>query len=65
MKKLIQVSIVLVLALALIIGLLQISGDAPQAARSCRVGWNGRTENCLVLAPTLGFRPKSEVGWSG
>lgn len=65
MKKLIQVSILFVLALALIVGLLQIGGDVPQAAKSCRVGWNGRPAHCLVLAPMPGIQPKPQVGWNG
>ena len=65
MKKLIQVSIVLTLALILIVGLLQIGGDLSQAAKSCRVGWNGRAVTCLALAPIPGIQPRPEIGWNG
>lgn len=65
MKKLIQVSLVLILALALIVGLVQIGGDALQAANSCRVGWNGRATNCLALVPISAMQPKPRAGWNG
>jgi hypothetical protein len=68
MKKLIQVSIVLVVALALIVGLFQIGigSELPQAANPCRVGWNTRNPHCLALGTGLEspiLRPN--VGWNG
>jgi hypothetical protein len=68
MKKLLQISIVLVLALALIIGLFQIGigGELPTAGNSCHVGSNTTTNSCLALLPS----PKvpgsiQRVGWNG
>ena len=68
MKKLIQVSIVLTLAIALLVGHFQIGlrGDLPSTADSCRVGWNTRAGNCVPALPT----PKvpvnhPNVGWNG
>jgi len=67
MKKLIQVSIVITLALVLIVGLLQIGIGSEQlvGGSSCRVGWNTRTGTCLALVsypkPPV-FQPN--VGWN-
>ena len=68
MKRLLQISIVLVLALALIVGLLQIGigSELPTAGRSCRVGWNTRVDNCLALVPSLKAPGRTpQVGWNG
>ena len=67
MKKLLQISIVLVLALALIVGLFQIGigSDLPSASTACRVGWNTRTGSCLALR--IGVRGPifiPNVGWN-
>ena len=67
MKKLLQISIVLVLALALIIGLFQIGigSELPSARNACRVGWNTRTGSCLALGIDVGgpiYMPS--VGWN-
>jgi len=67
MKKLLQISIVLVLALALIIGLFQIGigSELPSARNACRVGWNTRTGSCLALGIGDGgpiYMPS--VGWN-
>jgi len=67
MKKLLQISIVLVLALALIVGLFQIGigSELPVAGSACRVGWNTRTGSCLALGIGVGgpiFMPN--VGWN-
>jgi hypothetical protein len=69
MKKLIQVSIVLTLAFALLVGHFQIGlgGDLPPTADSCRVGWNTRAGQCVPVAPNLKapiVNPNS-VGWNG
>lgn len=67
MKKLVQISIVIALALVLIVGLLQIGSVSDQFAggSSCRVGWNTRTGTCLALLsypkPPV-FQPN--VGWN-
>lgn len=67
MKKLLQISIVLVLAFALIVGLFQIGigSELPTAAHSCRVGWNTRANNCLALvsSPKVPGR-MPQVGWN-
>ncbi|MGZ9164327.1 MAG: hypothetical protein ACXW4U_04045 [Anaerolineales bacterium] len=68
MKKLIQVSIVLFLAITLIVGPLQVAGDNMLASggNACRVGWNTRTGTCLDIAPLYegpGIKPL--VGWNG
>jgi hypothetical protein len=68
MKRLLQISIVLVLALALIVGLFQYTAtiDLSTAGGSCRVGWNGRTSNCLTLALAQKLPgPMPQVGWNG
>ena len=67
MKKLIQISIVLVIAFALIVGLFQVADGSALAGggNACRVGWNTRTGTCLVIAPLyegLGIKPL--VGWN-
>jgi len=67
MKKLLQISIVLVLALVLIVGLFQIGigSELPSARNACRVGWNTRTGNCLALGIGVGgpiYMPS--VGWN-
>ena len=67
MKKLIQISIVLVIAFALILGLFQVTGGGALAGggNACRVGWNTRTGTCLVTAPLYqgpGIKPL--VGWN-
>ena len=67
MKKLLQISIVLVLALALIVGLFQIGigSELSTAAKSCRVGWNTRAPSCLALGIGVGgpiYMPN--VGWN-
>lgn len=67
MKKLIQVSIVLVLAIALIVGLLQVAGGNTLAGggNACRVGWNSRTGTCLAVAPLYqGPGVKPLIGWN-
>lgn len=67
MKRLLQISILLVLALALIVGLFQI-GMGPELSSTgstCRVGWNTRAGSCLALGtvPWLpGILP--QVGWN-
>ena len=70
MKKLLQISIVLVLALALIVGLFQIGigSELPTAGNPhpCRVGWNTRNGSCLALGIGVGgtiYMPN--VGWNG
>jgi hypothetical protein len=67
MKRLLQITIVLVLALALIIGLfphIAIS-ELSSAGSSCRVGWNGRTSNCITLALSSKLPgPIYQVGWN-
>jgi len=67
MKKFLQISIVLVLALALIVGLFQIGigSELPTAGTACRVGWNTRTGSCLALGIGVGgpiYMPN--VGWN-
>jgi len=68
MKKLIQVSIVLVLAISLIFGLLQVadgSSPAGSGGNPCRVGWNSRNPSCLVGTTWYknpGIQPY--VGWN-
>jgi hypothetical protein len=67
MKKLLQISIILVLALALIVGLFQIGigTELPTASNACRVGWNTRTGSCLALGIKVDgpiFMPN--VGWN-
>ena len=67
MKKLLQISVVLVLALALIVGLFQIGigSELPSASTACRVGWNTRTGTCLALGIGVGgpiYMPN--VGWN-
>ena len=67
MKKLIQISIVLVIAFALIVGLFQVAGGSSLAGggNACRVGWNTRTGACLAVAPSYegpGIKPL--VGWN-
>ena len=68
MKKLIQISIVLVIAFALILGLFQVADVGALAGgggNACRVGWNTRTGTCLVVAPLYqgpGIKPL--VGWN-
>jgi len=67
MKKLLQISIVLVLALALIVGLFQIGigSELPTAGSACRVDWNTGTGSCLALGIGVGgpiFMPN--VGWT-
>ena len=67
MKKLLQISIVLVLALALIVGLFQIGigSELPTAGNSCRVGWNTRAGNCLALGPSPNVPTRMpRVGWN-
>jgi hypothetical protein len=66
MKRIIQITIVLILAIALIVGLFQIGtgGEPSQAANSCRVGWNTRTPNCLALVPGSWTPAKPNVGWN-
>jgi hypothetical protein len=68
MKRLLQISILLVLAFALIVGMLQIGigSELPTAGTACRVGWNGRATSCLALVPSPSLpviRPM--VGWNG
>jgi hypothetical protein len=68
MKRLLQISILLVLAFALIVGMLQIGlgSELPTAGSACRVGWNGRATSCLVLGPSLkGPVMSPQVGWNG
>jgi len=68
MKKLIQVSIVLFLAITLIVGPLQVAGDNMLASggNACRVGWNTRTGTCLAIAPLYqGPVIRPNVGWNG
>jgi len=68
MKRLIQISIVLVLALALIVGLFQIGigSELATAGNACRVGWNTRTGTCLADAIRFpGSDPMPNVGWNG
>ena len=68
MKKFIQISIMLVLAIALIIGLfpIGIGSEFPQAGSPCRVGWNTRTGTCLALGTGLnGPIMQPNVGWNG
>jgi hypothetical protein len=70
MKKFIQISILLVLAIALIIGLFQIGigSELAQAGSgsACRVGWNTRTRPCLALGTGLkGPILQPNVGWNG
>jgi hypothetical protein len=67
MKRLLQISIVLVLALALIVGLFQYTATSELAATgsSCRVGWNSRTTNCSTLALLQKLPgPMPQVGWN-
>lgn len=67
MKRLLQITIVLVLALALIVGLFQYVAisERSSASGSCRVGWNGRTSNCLTLALVQKLPgPMPQVGWN-
>ena len=69
MKKLIQVSIMLVLAIALLVGHFQVGlgSDLPPTVDSCRVGWNTRAGNCVPAVPTPKvpvIQPNS-VGWNG
>ena len=68
MKKLLQISIVLVLAVALIVGLFQIGigSELAAAGNSCHVGGNTTTNNCLAVESS----PKvpgsmQRVGWHG
>ena len=68
MKRILQISIVLVLAIALIVGLFQIGigSELPTAGNACRVGWNTRAGNCLALG--IGVRGPiymPNVGWNG
>jgi hypothetical protein len=67
MKRLLQISLVLVLALALIVGLFQNTAmsELSTTGSSCRVGWNSRTSNCSTLAliqKLPGAMP--QVGWN-
>lgn len=67
MKKLLQISIILVLALALIVGLFQIGigSELSTAGNSCRVGWNTRVGNCLAVAPDPKVPNRiPRVGWN-
>lgn len=68
MKKLLQISIVLILAFALIVGLFQIGAgsELTTARNTCRVGWNTRAGSCLALGTRAGgpiYMPN--VGWNG
>lgn len=68
MKKLIQISVILVLAIALVVGLFQIGigSEIPMASKSCRVGWNTRASSCLALG--IGVKvpiDRPDVGWNG
>jgi hypothetical protein len=68
MKRPIRISIVLVIAFALIVGLFQVADGSSLrggGGKACRVGWNTRTSTCLVIAPLyegLGIKPL--VGWN-
>ena len=66
MKKFIQISIVLIVAVALVIGLLQnwTGSELPMSGNACRVGWNTRTDHCLALGPGSGAPVKPTVGWN-
>jgi len=68
MRKLIQVSLVLVVALALIIGLFQVADGnslAGSGGASCRVGWNTRNGACYVaVTHHQGPDFKPYVGWN-
>jgi hypothetical protein len=61
MKRLIQISIVLILALILIVGLIQFTeGNAlARGGNVCRVGWNSRTDACLASG-----KDACRVGWN-
>lgn len=68
MKKLLQISIVLVLALALIIGLFQIGigSELVTVGNSCHVDGNITTNNCLaVLSSPKVPGSMQRVGWNG
>lgn len=67
MKKLIQVSLVLVLAIAITGGPFQVAGSGPLAGggNDCRVGWNTGAGTCPAVAPLYkgpGIKPL--VGWN-
>jgi hypothetical protein len=67
MKRLLQISILLVLAFALIVGMLQIGigSELPTAGNTCRVGWNSRAGSCLALGVSLKNPVRSpQVGWN-
>jgi len=67
MKKLIQISIILVIAFALIAGPFQVAGGNTLASggNACRVGWNTRTGTCLAVPPIYeGPVIKPLVGWN-
>jgi hypothetical protein len=67
MKRLLQITMVLVLALALIVGLFQhiAISELATSGSSCRVGWNGRTSNCITLALSSKLPgPIQQVGWN-
>jgi len=65
MKKLIQISLVIVVTFALVFGLFMYPDNGLLAAGSCRVGWNTRTGSCLadsIWLPGSGYTPN--VGWN-
>jgi hypothetical protein len=69
MKKFIQISMMLVLAIALLVGHFQVGlgSDLPPTADSCRVGWNTRVGNCVSAVPTpkVPIIHPNGVGWNG
>jgi hypothetical protein len=69
MKKLIQVSLMLVLAIALLVGHFQVGlgSDLSPTADSCRVGWNTRAGSCVleVSTPKVPAIQPNSVGWNG
>lgn len=67
MKKLIQVSLVLVLAIAITGGPFQVAGSGPLAGgeNACPVGWNSIAGTCPAIAPLdQGPGIKPLVGWN-
>jgi len=68
MKKLIQISLVIVVSLALVFGLLLYTDGGSLTGgggNSCRVGWNTRTGTCLagkIWFP--GDDKMPNVGWN-
>lgn len=68
MKKFIQVSLVVVVSLALVFGLLLYTDGnslAGGGVNSCRVGWNTRTGSCLASKIWFpGDDNMPNVGWN-